>query len=194
MERGTGQKAKDAVQLALEVGESQTSIPLPSFGKTGTANRYTNSSFVGFIPGPNKASGELDIKEGYVAASYVGYDDNRPMKGKHVTIYGSSGALPLWIDTVNTIANSKDYTRSLQVADLAFGGKQVPFYVQDQGALQEIAVSPRTGLPLNEEEIKLQGPSVRLFADVQKENQNTLKYNRVFELIRGDDHEPTDPN
>jgi len=194
MERGTGQKAKDAVQLALEVGESQTSIPLPSFGKTGTANRYTNSSFVGFIPGPDKASGELDIKEGYVVASYVGYDDNRPMKGKYVTIYGSSGALPLWIDTVNTIVNSKDYTRSLQVADLAFGGKQVPFYVQDQGALQELAVSPRTGLPLNEEEIKLQGPSVRLFADVQKENQNTLKYNRVFELIRGDDNEPTNPN
>lgn len=194
MERGTGKNAKDAIHITLEVDESKTNIPLPSFGKTGTANRYTNSSFVGFIPGPNKASGQLDIDEGYVVASYVGYDDNRPMKGKHVTIYGSSGALPLWIDTVNIIANSKDYTRYLQVADLAFGGQQLPLDARGRSELKEITVSLKTGLPLNEDEINLQAPSVRLFADIQKEDQETLKYNRVFELIPGDDNEPTNPN
>ena len=188
MKNGTGRKAKDAVQLSLEVDESEISLPLPSFGKTGTANRYTNSSFVGFIPGPDKNSGELDVHEGYVVASYVGYDDNRPMKGKHFTIYGSSGALPLWIDTVNTVANSKDYRRYLDVADLAFGGKQVPFDIQVQGLLQETTVSSRTGIPVNDEEIRLGEPVIRLFADVRKEDRETLKYNRVFELMRGDDH------
>ena len=39
MEVGTGRKAGDAVRIF--------DIPIPTFGKTGTANRFTNSSFVG---------------------------------------------------------------------------------------------------------------------------------------------------
>ncbi len=110
IEIGTGRKAREAVRVENN--------PLPAYGKTGTANRFTNSSFVGFIPGPDNSTGELVLKKGYVVASYIGYDDNRPMKGRHFTIYGSSGALPLWIDTVNAIAKSPQYRQAVDFETL----------------------------------------------------------------------------
>jgi penicillin-binding protein 1A len=138
IETGTGRGAKDAIRVF--------DIPIPSFGKTGTANRFTNSSFVGFIPGPDKKTGQLDIQKGYVIASYVGYDDNRPMKGKYLAIYGASGAMPLWIDTANAIVNSPDYKENIQPADLVFN--PLSSLLENNGDLITVPVSPFTGLPL----------------------------------------------
>ena len=137
MERGTGQKAKDAVRLF--------DIPIPTFGKTGTANRFTNSSFVGLIPGPDSRTGQFDLENGYVIATYTGYDDNRPMKGKHFAIYGSSGALPLWIDTANAIVKATDFREGVQPADLVFSPLSRP--EAGQKGFRRIPVSPVTGLP-----------------------------------------------
>lgn len=147
MQIGTGHKAKDSVRVS--------EIPIPSFGKTGTANRFTNSSFVGFIPYPNKETGRLDIHDGYVIACYVGYDNNRPMKSKHMAIYGASGALPIWTDTANAIANSREYLENVepQLADLAFDRHSSPLSGLEE--FQSVPVSPLTGLPLNLSEKKL---------------------------------------
>ena len=120
MDNGTGRSAKEAIRLKLGAENQNLNILIRTYGKTGTSNRYTNSSFVGFVPGPDKKSGDLGLENGYVVASYVGYDDNRPMKSRYISIYGSAGALPLWIDSVNTIVNSPDYRKSLQMADLIF--------------------------------------------------------------------------
>ncbi len=138
MEVGTGKGAKDAVRVF--------DIPIPTFGKTGTANRFTNSSFVGLIPGHNVNTGQFDIGDGVVIAAYAGYDDNRPMKGKQIAIYGSSGALPLWIDTANAVIKAPDFQKGLQPADLVFSsGLLRPS--ADPGELHSIPVSPVTGLP-----------------------------------------------
>ena len=139
MEQGTGKKARDVVRVF--------DIPLPSFGKTGTANRYTNSSFVGLIPGPDNTTGQLAIGNGYTIASYVGFDNNRPMKGDHMALYGSSGALPLWMDTAKAIAKTEDFKRALQPADLAFNPLMRPVTPR-KFALHPVPVSPATGLPL----------------------------------------------
>ena len=145
MEFGTGKRANGAVRLMLNEDGEEIGVSIPGFGKTGTSNRFTNSSFVGFIPGFNKRSGKLDNQKGYVIAAYVGYDDNRPMKGKQITIYGASGALPLWIDTANAIVNTDDYKKDLQPADLAFDMRDYLF--PTGSAFQEVPVSPMTGLP-----------------------------------------------
>ena len=137
MERGTGKKAKDAIRLF--------DIPVPTFGKTGTANRFTNSSFVGLIPGPDSRTGQFDLENGYVIATYTGYDDNRPMKGKHLAIYGSSGALPLWIDTANAIVGTTDFKKGVQPADLVFSPLARP--EADEKEFRRIPVSSVTGLP-----------------------------------------------
>ncbi len=176
MEVGTGRQARDAV-MAFD-------IALPTFGKTGTANQFTNSSFVGVIPGPDERTGELDLKDGYVIASYVGYDDNRPMKSKHFTLYGSSGALPLWTDTANAVTNSEDYSRALQLADLVFG--PTSSLIPMEGDLETIAVSPLSGLPsgVDKKSAATASPPVHIIGEAT-EDGGTLVLKRHFEPAGG---------
>jgi penicillin-binding protein 1A len=180
MTRGTGRGAKDSVQIVMDLEGKKVSVPLPVFGKTGTANKYTNSSFVGFIPGPEDQDGSLDIRDGYVIASYVGYDDNRPMKGRHTVIYGSSGALPLWVDTGNAIVNGQIYKKAVQAADLAFDLQPVPRYLYS--GFQPVAISPNSGLPLTQQEVS--GNAVRVPGDVELEGSRLI-LKRVFAPMGG---------
>ncbi len=150
MENGTGKNASDSVRLSMNFDDATLDIPIPAFGKTGTANLFTNSSFVGVIPGLDLNTGKFDIDKGYVVASYVGYDDNRPMKGRRINIYGSSGALPLWINTCNAIVNSTGYKEGLQIADLAFLTQSGPLLADN--TLSPARVSSITGLPLSRKE------------------------------------------
>jgi hypothetical protein len=186
MEKGTGQRAKDAIQLSMEIENERFDIPIPSFGKTGTANRFTNSSFVGFIPGLKKDSSDFDIGKGYVIACYVGFDDNRPMKRKHVTIYGSSGALPLWLDAANTIVNSHEYKENVQVADLAFDiqSPQIPNYRE----LLPVDISPTTGLPFRTKEGVIPEKPLQIYSHVDMK-EDTLTLKRAFEPLQGDYYE-----
>ena len=170
MERGTGQKAKDAVRLF--------DIPIPTFGKTGTANRFTNSSFVGLVPGPDFKTGQFDLENGYVIATYTGYDDNRPMKGKHISIYGSSGALPLWIDTANAIIGTTDFKEGVQPADLVFSPLVRPGV--DQKGFRRIPVSPVTGLPKRPSNQSAESSDVTVLSETDEQGEKvTLK--RHFE-------------
>lgn len=178
METGTGRKAKDSVRIF--------DIPIPVFGKTGTANRFTNSSFVGFIPGPGEDAGQLDIREGYVIAGYVGYDDNRPMKSEHMAIYGASGALPIWVDTSNTIVNSDDYKKNFQIADLAFGPIVTNFLVGTKD-LRRVHVSPVTGLiEISSGEGPDSSPLPQVFAEIDDPG-DTLDLKRHFEPVSGEE-------
>ncbi|MDY7036776.1 MAG: penicillin-binding transpeptidase domain-containing protein [Thermodesulfobacteriota bacterium] len=191
MEKGTGKKARDAVKLSLDIEGEKFDISIPSFGKTGTANRFTNSSFVGFIPGPKEDSGQLDIQQGYVVASYVGYDDNRPMKGKHISIYGSSGALPLWVDTTNTIVNSHDYRNKLEPADLAFDAQSL--LMPENKELIPIPLSPITGLPLLGEDQGTTKNHSHILSNIAIK-EGKLEFKRIFDPIIGADHEGNPEN
>jgi membrane peptidoglycan carboxypeptidase len=186
MIRGTGRAAKDAVQLAMDFEGRKVNVPLPVFGKTGTANKYTNSSFVGFLPGPDEQSGALDIKEGYVIASYVGYDDNRPMKGKQTVIYGSSGALPLWVDTGNAIVNGSIYKKAVQAADLAFDLQSFPRYGYSE--FQEVTISSGSGLPLNVQAQEAPAGHLRVLGDVESGGSRPM-LKRAFEPMGGAQHD-----
>ena len=155
-------------------------LPVPCFGKTGTSNKHTNSSFVGFVPGPKKGESEFGLDKGFVVASYVGYDDNRPMKGRHVVIYGASGALPLWIDTINTIVNGREYKKGLEIADVVFDLKSIQ--VERGNSFLRVPVSPTSGLPVSESNPH-RLPKALTDAEA-KNNQLTLK--RSFEPIEGE--------
>jgi len=177
VEIGTARKALDAIRV--------DSLPLACFGKTGTSNRFTNSGFVGFIPGPGKTLTAFNLKDGYVIAGYIGYDDNRPMKGKHFAVYGSSGALPLWIDTARAIAGSSKYRSAVGPAELAFSNFIGSLTCPD--GFKEIPLSPITGLPGPES--MSGGPRVddRLLtfcAPVQGSDE-TIRLIRKFEPLEG---------
>jgi penicillin-binding protein 1A len=179
VEKGTGRRAREAVRLSVEVRGEPTDLPVPAFGKTGTANRYTNSSFVGFLPGPGPEGG-MDLQSGFVVSAYVGYDDNRPMKGDRVTIYGSSGALPVWIETCNAVVNSPSYREDLQIAELAFDVK--PGALSGHPGLRPVHISGRTGLPLRLHESG-DAAHALILSDVDVED-GTVRLNRMFEPIQ----------
>jgi len=187
MEKGTGRKAKQSLQLSLDIDGEEFAIPLPSFGKTGTANHFTNSSFVGFIPGPQRETNTLDINEGFVIASYVGYDDNRPMRGKNITIYGASGALPLWIGTVKTIINSQSYNESLQNIKLVSDGSEA-FLLRDYEGFQAIPVSSITGLPIdtNKDAKSDEYPAIHSYTQAVEGIQ---QLDRIFAPCKGEKYE-----
>jgi penicillin-binding protein 1A len=191
MENGTGRSARNAVHVSLSMDKMDVDVPLPSFGKTGTANRFTNSSFVGFIPGPNEQSGRLELDDGYVIASYVGFDDNRPMKGKQISIYGASGALPLWIDTANSIVNCPQFKVNLEIADLAFESQRL--LSTEGGDLRYVTVSPQSGLPLVEKAGTPSDNVPAVLTDADLLDQ-TLTLRRAFEPIRGSHGEQSKTN
>jgi membrane peptidoglycan carboxypeptidase len=166
MTQGTGKKAGTEVATRID-GAGDSPVVIPAYGKTGTANRYTNSSFVGFIPGPANEKGDLRLDQGYVIAAYVGYDDNRPMHSKHTSIYGSTGALPLWAETANAVAKAPWYRKSLQPADLAFGTPEL--LGECGGELKEIFVNRVSGLPPKGEAADaLQADTVKIYGNVER--------------------------
>jgi len=128
--------------VEAQLAELQMTVPV--CGKTGTANRFTNSSFAGLVPGVKDKGGGLIVDEGnYVIASYIGFDDNRPMVRTSTRIAGSSGALPVWTRVAQSIVLERDYAGSLDMADMAFSGSsEVPLFYPALGQIEApVAIS-----------------------------------------------------
>lgn len=114
-------QAEGAPNTAQKSGEeSEFRVRVPAFGKTGTTNDFTTSYFAGFLPSPrpNKKSSTLDPEHGYTLAGYVGYDNNKTMRKGRYRVYGSNGALPLWINFAKVIIDKKEYAKELDTLDL----------------------------------------------------------------------------
>ena len=147
---GTGRRAQNAVTMTLDlgVGNKTMKVKFPAFGKTGTANEYSNSSYVGFIPGFADGRTDLSLKNAFVIAVYVGYDDNRPMENDHLRIYGGTGALPIWIDAAKAIVKSERYQQAIDPLDFAFLSNDVLSLQQPSDAIT-VPVNRGSGLPLS---------------------------------------------
>jgi penicillin-binding protein 1A len=122
---GTGKYAYNNVRLhshnpEVEEQLKQFDLPVPLMGKTGTANRFTNSAFAGVVPGPVQGQNGFSTHNGYTVVSYVGFDNNEPMVHGTTHITGAGGALPVWTRMANTILVEKDFGAKLDLVDLAF--------------------------------------------------------------------------
>ena len=146
---GTGRRAWREVRLrsldpATDEYLAELDLVVPTYGKTGTANRFTNAAYLGFVPGPGDREG-LREENGFGIACYVGYDDNRPMIRGTTHITGAAGALPLWIRVANALLLTEDLGRGLDLAELAFAGaRQVPVHRRRTG-LVAVPVDPEQG-------------------------------------------------
>jgi membrane peptidoglycan carboxypeptidase len=150
--RGTGSMANKMVKVVNSTGKSGNGaeFAFPVFGKTGTTNKYTNATFVGFLPGLSQGEGAagFDLTHAYTIASYVGNDDNRPMVSdkKTLKIAGSSGALPAWIGTANAIIKAKDFASHIDFVDMAFQvDNMIP--VGRPAGIIDVPVDAAAGLP-----------------------------------------------
>jgi len=123
---GTGRYADKNVKLAGGDGSDRSldelALSVPLLGKTGTANRYTNASFFGFLPALNSEGNAMTIDGGYGVGVYVGYDDNKPMRLRATRVTGAVGALPAWVDIVNATLKRDEYSAGLDPVDLSFYG------------------------------------------------------------------------
>ena len=154
---GTGQYAHVNVRLhshnpEIEQQLKQFDLPVPLMGKTGTANRFTNSAFVGVVPGPHSEENGFVPQNGYVVATYVGYDNNDPMVRQTTHITGASGALPVWTRMANSILLEKEFGAQLDLVDLAFSvdpvtGETGLRLIQPELGQKSIPVNPGNGLP-----------------------------------------------
>jgi hypothetical protein len=155
---GTGRFADRNVRLHSYDPETdqqlkQFDMPVPIMGKTGTANRFTNSAFAGVVPGPDKKQTGFTVENGYTVTAYVGFDDNTPMVRHTTHITGSSGALPVWTRITNSILLEKDFGAHLDLVDLAFSidpisGETGLRLIRPDLGQKNIPVNHENGLPL----------------------------------------------
>ena len=158
-------------------------LRVPAFGKTGTANNFTNSAFVGFIPGPLDAGNMLSFQKGYVISCYVGYDDNRPMTRTTTHITGATGALPVWVRVAQAIVKDMDFAGNMDVADLSFAGlDELQVKLPDLGQIAAAVDMNNGGTVLSGRVSKDQLPANR--AEVltfgRKNDRNEIEPKRFF--------------
>jgi len=144
---GTGRMAAKRVRLnkarrGLDPEFSDMDLPIPLLGKTGTANRYTNASFFGYLPGIDENKTALAIKDGYSIGVYVGFDNNKSMRRKSSRISGSAGALPAWCSIVNVLLDEGELASRLDPVDLSFYGLVIK---RQADALVNVRVDPKQG-------------------------------------------------
>ncbi len=148
---GTGRYAYNNARLHSRDPEKEdqlrnANLRLPLLGKTGTANRFTNSAFAGFVPDLIPETNRMSLKNGYTIASYVGFDDNTPMVQGNTRISGSGGALPIWTKIANAIMLEKNYASDLDLIDLSFTRiKELPIHYGKLGQT-DIRVNKGNGL------------------------------------------------
>ncbi len=152
---GTGRYADRKVRLASRDPEknrqlAELDLKVPVAGKTGTANRFTNASFAGIIPGIGHGN-IFSLADGYVLATYVGYDDNKPMVRTSSHITGAAGALPMWSRIANTILLENDYAANLDLVDITFSGlSTLPLAHIGSGYLEVPVDAKRGGVPTSD--------------------------------------------
>jgi penicillin-binding protein 1A len=118
---GTGRFADKNVRMIGKDGKT-LNMPVPLLGKTGTANMYTNASFFGYLPGLADQAGTMVIDGGFTVGTYVGFDDNKTMRHASTRVTGAVGALPTWVDIVNTLLWKQGYGQHLTAPGLPAGG------------------------------------------------------------------------
>ncbi|MDF1577896.1 MAG: transglycosylase domain-containing protein [Desulfurivibrionaceae bacterium] len=146
---GTGRYADRNVHLRGKDPERNRQLAelgahVPLVGKTGTANRFTNASFAGGIPGVGE-NGFFALPEGYILTTYVGFDDNEPMVRGTTHITGAGGSLPLWSRIANRILLENDYASMLDLIDVSFADQiEFPLHYPQVGQ-REVPVDPGRG-------------------------------------------------
>ncbi|ADH86381.1 transglycosylase domain-containing protein [Desulfurivibrio alkaliphilus] len=128
MEHGTGRSATNQMRLqSTDTGRqeilAELDLAVPLFGKTGTANRYLNAAFAGYLPSPGERD-HFSLGRGHTLAVYVGYDDNRPMVQGVTRVTGGAGAMPVWARLAEAVYRHGAYAAGLDLEDLAFSGQE----------------------------------------------------------------------
>ena len=108
------------------------------------------------------------------------------MKGKGFSISGASGALPIWIDTSNTIVNSSEYKKGIQIADLAFINRPESLLIDKN--LKPVMISSISGLPDIPRERNTSADFIETYTEIDEMSSN-MNLIRIFEPFNGVNNE-----
>lgn len=116
VEYGTGRGAQRYLQTEFTLENGKTiKAQIPAFGKTGTANNYSNATYAGHLPVPTRQG--MQSRGGYTIAVYVGSD--RPGEAEETErrfrLTGSSGALPVWSRIAYHLIHTREYQERLRI-------------------------------------------------------------------------------
>ncbi|MCQ2088939.1 MAG: transglycosylase domain-containing protein [Fibrobacter sp.] len=133
--------------MTISSPDKGTTLRYPTLGKTGTTNDYRNVAFLGALPTYVSEKNGLGLDSVVAIGSYVGFDDNKPLKSGRTRIAGASGGLPQWaafakeeIEILGT-PNKLDF---LDISMIAAG--EVPLnFANERG---QLTVDPMTGLAI----------------------------------------------
>ncbi len=132
--------------LVMKSPSGKETLLFPAFGKTGTTNDFRNVAFLGalptFVPEKNGFGTDSVIAIG----SYVGFDDNRPLKSGRTRIAGASGGLPQWASFAEDLIELRKENARVDFLDISMlASGKVPLRMgTERGTL---SVHALTGLP-----------------------------------------------
>ena len=133
--------------ISIQSPDKSYTWSYPAFGKTGTTNDYKNVAFLGAIPLYSKTLGGAVADSVIAIGSYVGFDNNRPMKSGKTRIAGASGGLPQWADFATAEIENLGYSDQVDFLDLPSQlAKEVPLLLKKQRG--ELTVDPMTGIAI----------------------------------------------
>lgn len=133
--------------LSVKSPDKSTKLRYPALGKTGTTNDYKNVAFMGALPTYVKEKNGIALDSVVAIGSYVGFDDNKPLKSGRTRIAGASGGLPQWANFAKEeieILGLPDQIDFLDISILATG--EVPLILTNERG--ELTVDPMTGLAM----------------------------------------------
>jgi membrane peptidoglycan carboxypeptidase len=131
--------------LSVSSEDRSTTLRFPVMGKTGTTNDYRNVAFMGALPTYVDEKNGIALDSVVAIGSYVGFDDNKPLKSGRTRIAGASGGLPQWASFAKeeiVIQGIPEHIDFFDISMLATG--EVPLVLPNERG--ELSVDPMTGL------------------------------------------------
>ena len=135
--------------LTVTSPDGTTSLRYPALGKTGTTNDYRNVAFMGAIPTYVAEKEGIALDSVVAIGSYVGFDNNKPLKSGKTRIAGASGGLPQWAAFAKEeieILGTADNIDFFDISMLAEG--EVPLHLANERG--QIIVDPMSGFYISD--------------------------------------------
>ena len=146
-----GTARSQVANLSVSSEDRSTTLRFPVMGKTGTTNDYRNVAFMGALPTYVTEQNGIALDSVVAIGSYVGFDDNKPLKSGRTRIAGASGGLPQWAAFAKEeidIQGIPEHIDFFDISMLATG--EVPLVLPNERG--ELKVDPMTGFVLPESE------------------------------------------
>lgn len=133
--------------MSISSTDKSVTLRYPTLGKTGTTNDYRNVAFMGALPTYVKEKNGIALDTVVAIGSYVGFDDNKPLKSGRTRIAGASGGLPQWATFAKEEINILEIPEKIDFLDISIlATGEVPMILTNERG--ELTVDPMTGMAM----------------------------------------------